>query len=189
MCVFQRQNERSKFIESEITPRIKERRFSMSNTIRIALIVVCLLVLFGLAGALSTHAQDVKSVSPELVGQLTKQLSVTPKQAAGGAGALFGLAKTKLPADQFSQVANVVPGMDGLLKAAPKVKQSAAANAMGSMTGALPGGLGGLGSVASQFKTLGLSPDMVTKFVPVMTQFVQTKGGAGVADLLAGALK
>jgi hypothetical protein len=30
---------------------------------------------------------------------------------------------------------------------------------------------------------------MVAKFVPVMTKFVESKGGAGVAELLAGALK
>jgi hypothetical protein len=29
---------------------------------------------------------------------------------------------------------------------------------------------------------------MVGKFVPVLTQFVQSKGGAGVASLLSGAL-
>ena len=50
---------------------------------------------------------------------LTKDLNVTPKQATGGAGALFGLAKSRLKPDQFSQVAAAVPGMDGLLKAAP----------------------------------------------------------------------
>ncbi len=60
-----------------------------------------------------------KTPSPELVGMLTKDLNVTPKQATGGAGALFGLAKSRLKPDQFSQVAAAVPGMDGLLKAAP----------------------------------------------------------------------
>ena len=36
-----------------------------------------------------------KTLSPELVGQLTKGLSIKPEQAIGGAGALFGLAKTR----------------------------------------------------------------------------------------------
>jgi len=34
-----------------------------------------------------------------------------------------------------------------------------------------------------------MSPDMVGKFVPQLTQFVQAKGGSGVASLLSGALK
>jgi hypothetical protein len=36
---------------------------------------------------------------------------------------------------------------------------------------------------------LGLSPEMAVKFVPVLTQYVESKGGAGVASLLGGALK
>jgi len=30
---------------------------------------------------------------------------------------------------------------------------------------------------------------MATKFVPIMTKFANVKGGTGVSDLLAGALK
>ena len=41
-------------------------------------------------------AYSLQPASPELVGQLTKELSVTPQQATGGAGALFSLTKTKL---------------------------------------------------------------------------------------------
>src|SRR5262245_48725641 len=57
--------------------------------------------------------------SPDLVGALAKELSATPQQAQGAAGALFSLAKTRLKPEEFSQVAAAVPGMDGLLKAAP----------------------------------------------------------------------
>src|SRR5204863_2175798 len=59
--------------------------------------------------------------SPELVGQLTKGLKIKPEQAIGGAGALFGVAKTKLKPEDFLKVSNAVPGIDGLLKAAPKL--------------------------------------------------------------------
>jgi hypothetical protein len=124
-----------------------------------------------------------KTPSPELVGMLTKDLNVTPKQATGGAGALFGLAKSRLKPDQFSQVAAAVPGMDGLLKAAPS------AGGLAGLGSALPGAAGGLAPAAASFQKLGLSPDMVGKFVPLLTQFVGSKGGADVASLLAGALK
>lgn len=59
------------------------------------------------------------SASPELVSQLTKGLSITPTQATGGAGALFGLAKSRLSPADFSKVAEAVPGMNSFLKAAP----------------------------------------------------------------------
>jgi Protein of unknown function VcgC/VcgE (DUF2780) len=152
----------------------------MTNKMRIALATACLVICFGVA---SSHAQ-----SPELVGQLTKQLSVTPDQATGGAGALFNLAKSRLSPDEFSKVAGAVPGMDGLLKAAPKT-ESGGASALGSLGSKLPGGAGGLASVAGSFQSLGLSPDMAAKFVPVLTKFVESKGGASVGSLFAGAMK
>lgn len=148
------------------------------------LMMVCLTT-FESASA-QTATTKTKAPSPELVEQLTKQLSITPAQATGGAGTLFNLAKTNLSAADFSKIAAVVPGMGGFLKAAP------AADSLGglsSLTGSLPGNVGGMASAATSFQKLGLSPDMVTKFVPVLTNFVQSKGGASVASLLSGALK
>jgi hypothetical protein len=137
-----------------------------------------------LPGALTT----AKNPSPELVGQLTKQLSITPEQAVGGSGALFGLAKTKLKPDDFLKISNAVPGMDGLLKAAPNVKDDSSnpISAVGSM---LPGKAGVAAQTAGAFKQLGMSPEMATKFLPIMTQFVKVKGGANVAGLLSGVFK
>src|SRR5262245_16341407 len=60
-----------------------------------------------------------QTASPELVGQVASELGVTPKQAQAAAGTLFGLSKTKLSAGDFAKVAGAVPGMEGLLKAAP----------------------------------------------------------------------
>jgi len=130
----------------------------------------------GAASFAETAAKD----SPELVGMLSKELNSTPAQAAGAAGALFGLAKTKLKADEFSQVSKAVPGMGSLLKAAPK----AGGGAAGALSQAA-----GLASMASAFSKLGLKPDLVAKAIPVLTSFVGKSGGADVAKLLAGALK
>jgi hypothetical protein len=160
---------------------------------RLALLAVCL---FAGLGPVVTRAHggglDVKNPSPELVGDLTKKLSITPKQATGGAGALFGLAKTRLKPDEFSQVSKAVPGMDGFLEAAPKPKKKSGLSSLGSLGSAgssLPGGLGDVASVADSFHSLGLSPGMAGKFVPILKQFVGSKGGSGVASLLGGALK
>jgi hypothetical protein len=153
--------------------------------------IACLLTL----SAAHLEAQNAvtsvaKSPSPELIGQLSKQLSITPAQATGGAGTLFKLAKNQLSAVDFSKISAVVPGMSGLLKAAPHTSTSTGGlPGLSSLSSALPGGAGGLASAASSFQKLGLSPGMVGKFVPVLTQFVQTKGGSGPASLLSGALK
>jgi len=125
--------------------------------------------------------------SPELVTALSKELGSSPEQAAGAAGALFGVAKSRLKADEFSQVAKAVPGMDSLLGAAP-----AAGGVVGTAGGALSqigGSASGLASAASAFSKLGLSPDLVAKAVPILTSFVSKSGGAGVGSLLAGVLK
>src|ERR1700750_85762 len=79
------------------------------------------------AGRAQGQIPTAKPPSPELVGNLTKELSITPEQATGGAGALFGLAKSKLKPEEFLKVANVVPGIDGFLNAAPKPKQAGGA--------------------------------------------------------------
>jgi hypothetical protein len=139
----------------------------------------------GLAQIPSTTA----AASPELVGQLTQQLSIPPAQATGGAGALFSMAKSRLPAGDFSKVAAAVPGMGSFLKAAPSTNGSTASSALSSLSGSLPSGMGGLASTAGAFEKLGLSPTMAGKFVPVLTQFVQAKGGSEVASLLPGSLK
>ena len=145
---------------------------------------VCLVLFANGALAQNSASRQATSAGSELVDQLTKTFSITPAQASGGAGALFGLAKSRLSPADFGKVAGSVPGINGLIKSAPA---ASAAKGVAGISGL--GNLGGLASVAGSFQKLGLSPDMVGKFVPVLTKFVESKGGAGVASLLAGALK
>jgi len=150
-------------------------------------VCVGFITLFALAesGLASQAPQDLAqqaasaaaSASPELIGNLSKELGSTPEQAAGAAAALFGVAKSRLKPEEFSQIASAVPGMDTLMKAAP------AAGVQGL------GGASGLGSVSSAFTKLGLKPEMVSKAVPILTSYVSKAGGPAVANLLAGALK
>ena len=124
--------------------------------------------------------------SPDLVAALSKEIGSTPEQAAGAAGALFGLAKSRLNADQFSQVSNAVPGMDSLLSLAPATGGGVGtAGALSQVTGAA----GGLASAATAFSKLGLKPEMVSKAIPILTSFVTKSGGANVGNFLAGVLK
>ena len=76
--------------------------------------------------------------------------------------------------------------MDSLLNAAPESGRDSVGLASLSK---MAGSAGGLASAASAFSKLGLSPDLVTKAVPVLTSFVTKSGGANVGTLLAGALK
>lgn len=126
-----------------------------------------------------------------LISLLTQQLGVTEPQAQGGAGSIFNFAKEKLSPQEFSQVSNTVPNMDGLLDAAPK-KESGMGGMLGdatSMFGGSGSSLEGLASLASSFSQLGLSPDMVNQFVPVILNYVKTNGGETASNLLAAVLQ
>jgi hypothetical protein len=127
------------------------------------------------------------TANPQLVGALASELGSSAKQAEGAAGALFGLAKTRLNPADWTKVAGAVPGIDGLLKAAPSVPTGTAGAAANALKGA--GGAAGLASAASAFQQLKLKPELVAKAVPVLTSFVTKSGGADVGRLLAGALK
>jgi hypothetical protein len=154
--------------------------------VRIAM-TACLVAVMCCAIAARAQAQAPKTASPELVNQLAKELGSTPSQAEGAAGSLFELAKNRLKPEEFAQVAKAVPGMDGLLKAAPPM---GGGNPLAQVAGTSGiAGMAGLASIASSFSKLGLKPELVSKAIPVLTQFVTKSGGSGVANLLAGVLK
>ena len=131
----------------------------------------------------SAAAAAVKA-SPDLTAALSKELGATAEQSAGAAGALFGAAKSQMKPTDWAQVAKAVPGMAALLKAAP-----AGGGKKGDPLSQLGASAGGLAAAAAAFSKLGLSPDLVAKAIPILTQFVSKSGGANVASLLAGALK
>ena len=143
------------------------------------------------AKAAKDEAAAAVKASPELVNALSKEIGSTPEQAAGAAGALFGVAKSRLKADEFAQVAKAVPGMNALLAAAPGAgaASSGLAGAAAQVAGTAGSAAGGLANATSAFSKLGLKPDLVGKAVPVLTSFVTKSGGADVGKLLAGALK
>ncbi len=129
----------------------------------------------------------------ELIQMLTSNLGINDDQAKGGAGMLFNMAKEKLGAGDFQQIADKVPGIGDLMSAAPSADSGGDSGGggvmgmLGSVASSLGGSAGGLGSLATLaggFSKLGLDADMVGKFVPVVLQYVQGQGGDGVKGLL-----
>jgi hypothetical protein len=147
-------------------------------------------ILIGLsAAALFAAAAAVSAVDTKgLVEMLTSQLGVTKDQAAGGAGSILDYAKGKMKADDFKKVADAVPETNDLLKAAPKVEAGS------SMLGGLGGSMGGTGTVGTvaalsgSFQKLGLKSNMIGKFIPIVVNYAQSKGGSTVGTLLSTAL-
>jgi len=140
----------------------------------------------GQQAAKSKAAAAAAQASPDLVGQLSQEIGSTPEQAAGAAGALFGIAKSRLQPDEFKQVSNAVPGMSALLMAAPPA--GGAKGTSGNLS-QMAEQAGGLFAAASAFSKLGLKPELVAKAVPILTAFVTKSGGADVGKLLANVLK
>ncbi|MEW8137071.1 MAG: DUF2780 domain-containing protein [Candidatus Thiodiazotropha endolucinida] len=123
-----------------------------------------------------------------LLDSLTSQLGISTEQAAGGAGALFELAKNRLTNEDFSQIAAVVPDIDSLIAAAPSLSDSTSGpGAVASMLGG-ESGLGNLAGLATSFNQLGLSPDMIGQFTPIVLEYLQQAGGGTVMEVMKGAL-
>lgn len=126
----------------------------------------------------------------ELLQMLTSQLGVSEEQAQGGAGLLFKMAKEKLGADEFAQVASAVPNIENLISSAPEAGGvSAALGGLASSFGGGAGQLGNLASLAGGFKNLNLDSGMVGKFIPVVMNFVQLEGGDTIKNILEKVLK
>lgn len=135
----------------------------------------------------------------ELIEQLVSQLGVTNEQAEGGAGALMKMAQEKLGADDFSQVSNLIPGLEDLIGKAPTAEP--AGDDSGGLMGTIGGmadavGLGGvadklddLAGLTSVFEKLGLDSGMISKFVSTVMEFLQSKGGESVVAILQRVMK
>jgi len=127
--------------------------------------------------------------SMELVSLLTKNLGITKKQATGGAGALFNLAKKSLDKKDFAKVSDTVPGIDKMIKAAPAIGKLGGVGDMVSSLGGSSGKLLGVASLVPQFSKLGMGKGMIKKFIPPILSFAKSKGGDTVMNLLKGVWK
>jgi hypothetical protein len=146
------------------------------NVLRSAFV---LLVLMSFQATAQAQGED-------LVQTLTSQLGISGEQATSGAGALFDYAKKNLSADDFASIAKVIPGMDSLLMMAPEPENSSAMGKASSMLGGADSSLGGMAGLASSFESLGLDADMVSKFVPIVSDYVGKMSGDQAMQLLQG---
>ncbi len=141
-----------------------------------------LMIAFVLAFA---EANTAMAGGDELINLLTDELKITDDQAKGGAGALFNYAKENLSSDDFEKVSGAVPDMAGYLGAIPDLGGGGNLGMMGKATQTLTG----MPAVTKAFEKLGLSQEMVGMFTPLLTKYVDDKGGKAVGDLLRKVFK
>ena len=144
-------------------------------------------------GAASKSVTPAAGLGLNLTDTLVQQLGVTPAQATVGAGSLFSTARQGMSPADFAQVSKAVPGMDQYLAAAPS--QAAPSLGTAGLMGAAGSALGGSGSalgtaasLAGSFQSLGLNSGMVSQFIPIVLQYVNTTGGSSTMGLLQSAL-
>jgi hypothetical protein len=136
------------------------------------------LLLFA-AGLLSACAQMESAMgvanSTGLTSTLVNRLGVTEPQAAGGVGSMLAFAQQHLAAGDFDLIAKAIPGSDKYLSMAKQLLGAAPINDKAGLQGA--------------FSKLGMSPDMLSKFTPIVTDYVSKAGSDQAGKLLAGLLK
>lgn len=135
--------------------------------------------IFSLAGPASADTS-------KLIGSLVDLLGVNEAQATGGAGAIFKEAKNNMGANDYSQLLKAIPGIDSLIDSAPQA--SGLAGKASSLLGGASGSVAGMSALADSFAKLGLSPDMVNKYIGVILDYVQSEGGSQTMALLKNAL-
>jgi len=130
------------------------------------------------AATSSTALSGALGPASALIGGLTKSIpGLSQAQAILGAGSVFGLAKAKMPSDQFSQLASAVPGTQALVDEALKAGLPALEH------------LAGPGSLTPTLARAGITPEMANQLVPALTKAVSSGGGQALADAFAAAVK
>ena len=116
--------------------------------------------------------EPATSSAAGLTNSLTSQLGVSSQQASAGVGSMLNYAKGRLSPEQWNTVSKSLPGADSYLKSA------------GDALGA--GNITSTSGLNSAFSKLGMSPDMVQKFAPIVTDYAGKYGGSAAKSLLAG---
>ena len=130
------------------------------------------------AGSASSALSGALGPASALIGNLTGSIpGLSQAQAILGAGSIFGLAKAKMPGDQFSQLASAVPGTQALVDEATKADLPSAEQ------------LTGLASLTPLLSKAGINSSMISQLVPALGKAVSAGGGQGLADAFLAAVK
>ena len=116
----------------------------------------------------------MKGMDP-VISALSSQLGVSDAQAGGGIGSMLSLAKSKLSTQDFSAVSKAIPGAESYIKTAQQ--------ALGSS-----GSITDMAGLKSAFTKLGMKPEMINQFKPVLLETAGKLGGDSVKQMLASAL-
>jgi len=152
------------------------------------MMVIGLLVVMGCM--LGIGAAPVCAADLNLVGLLIEKLGVTTEQAEGGAGAIFDVASKSLSADDFAKVTDALPDVKSLLASdTSSGSETGSLKSLSSLLGKNQSSLSSLAGLSDTFSSLGLGSDMVSKYISIVLEYAQSKGGSEIANLLKSVLQ
>lgn len=138
-------------------------------------------------------SSDMLSQGLALLPLLTQSLNVSDTQASGGMGALLQAAQALLSKGDFGTLADAIPNASSLLADAPKLTEKSSGgsdllNSAMDLAAEHNDTAKTASNLASQFKSLGLSTDMIPKFTETANGFLKQNGNSEASDLLTSAL-
>jgi len=142
------------------------------------------LVILTMIFNLDAQSFGALSKSVGLVDQIMQTADVNKEQATAGAGALFEMAKGEIDANDFKEIAAVVPDMDKMLDAVPSLGGGSESLLSSTATSVM-----GMPQVISVFEKLGISKDKISLFTPILVKWVENKGSKKLGGILKNVFK
>jgi len=148
------------------------------RSVVVALLSVSALSLVSCGSGTKAAPESVPAALADAAPLLNSVTAAAPglsqSQAILAAGSIFGLARAKMPAEQFSAVAGAVPGADALASEA--------------VTKGLPGTVTGMADVTKFLKKSGISSAQIGQLIPVIGNEVKSKVSPEVARAFMAAI-
>jgi hypothetical protein len=116
-------------------------------------------------------------IMAEIITELASRSGVSPETAKKGLGVLLAALQHALPAESFAKIEGAIPGADRLLADAQAEGEQSAGGVLASiknLAGKLFGG-GDAAALVSHLGQLGFSPEQVSRFLPLVLEFLKGK--------------
>ena len=113
-----------------------------------------------------------------LIDDLAGTFGLTPQQAQGAIGAIGRAAQGRLPPALFSELGQLIPGLDAMIQQAPA--------AGGGLFGMLGGSLGEAAALAGVFRTLGIDGGKIMPIAQTVLGFVRQNGSPALQQAVNG---
>ncbi len=124
----------------------------------------------------------------DLVKMVAERVGCDESTAKAALGIILKLCKGQFGEEKFNMIAQYVPQLDEIMKAAPEGGGGMLGAVAGMFGGGGEGGIGGVASAISGFSELNLGAEDAQKTVDVLQQHVQEQGGEQAGGALQGLL-